>query len=89
MRAKENRKLRKIGNRYMLVDVSGKESNITNVYTFNDTAAFVWEILSVRNADEEELASELSNAYDVGYDTALADVRHLAGIWLDAGLITD
>lgn len=87
MRAKGNRKLRKVGDRYMLVDISGKESNVTDVYTFNDTAAFIWEILSVRDAGEHELAAGLSDAYDVGYDTALADVRHLVGLWLDAGLI--
>lgn len=89
MRSKENRKLRKVGERHMLVDVSGKESNIADVYTFNDTAAFIWEILSVRNADEKELASELSNAYDVGYAAALADVRQLVGIWLESGLIAE
>lgn len=87
MRIKGNHKLRKVGERYMLVDASGNEANITYVYTFNDTAAFVWEMLSVRDITEEEIATGLSNAYDVCFDTALADVRHLVGIWLDSGLI--
>lgn len=73
----------------MLVDASGKEANITYVYTFNDTAAFVWEMLSAGDTTEEEIAAELSSTYDVSFDTALADVRHLLESWLESGLVSE
>lgn len=88
MRAKGNRKLRKVGGRYMLVDVSEKDANITNVYTLNATAAFVWTLLCSRNVNEEEIAIELCKTYDVSHDTALADVKRLIASWLGSGLVS-
>jgi len=55
MKAKANLKLRKVGGRYMLVDVSDRDANVTNVYTLNDTAAFVWHLLSAGDMDMESL----------------------------------
>lgn len=89
MRTKANQKLRKVGDRYMLVDVSDHDANITNVYTFNDTAAFIWTMLSERNADEEEIAAGMCGKYDVDPATALADVRSLLASWLESGLISE
>lgn len=89
MRAKSNQKLRKVGGRYMLVDVSDNNANVTNVYTLNDTAAFVWTILSTRNADEAEIAADLCDEYEVDPETAIADVRSLIESWLASGLVTE
>lgn len=89
MKTRANQKLRKVGDRYMLVDVSDKDANITNVYTFNDTAAFIWTQLSTGNAGEEEIAAEVCEKYDVDPATALADVRSLLASWLESGLISE
>lgn len=87
MKAKANLKLRKVGDRYMLVDVSEKDANVTNVYTLNDTAAFVWTRLTAGATGERELADALCDEYDVEPATALADVRKLAASWRESGLI--
>lgn len=89
MKAKANLKLRKVGDRYMLVDVSEKDANVTNVYTLNGTAAFVWTRLAAGISEAAELADELCSEYDVAPATALADVRKLLASWQESGLITE
>ena len=46
MRLKPNLKLRQVGSRHMLVDVCSDNINLTNVYTLNETAAFLWDSLA-------------------------------------------
>lgn len=87
MKAKSNLKLRKVGDRYMLVDVSEKDANVTNVYTLNDTAAFVWTRLAAGISEAAELADELCAEYAVAPAVALADVRKLLASWQESGLI--
>lgn len=87
MKAKANLKLRKVGDRYMLVDVSEKDANVTNVYTLNDTAAFVWTRLAAGISGEAQLAEALCAEYDVAPATVLADVRKLLASWQESGLI--
>lgn len=42
MKIKSNLKLRRIGNRHMIVEVSDSCVNLTNVYSLNGTAARLW-----------------------------------------------
>lgn len=87
MNLKSNLKLRKVGNRYMLVDVSEHDTNITTVHTFNETAAFIWNAAGHNGVDCAALASLLCREYDVNYDTALADVNRILLAWKEAGII--
>lgn len=89
MRIKANLKLRKVGDRFMLVDVSENDANVTNVYTLNDTAAYIWNMLADGYPDEQEIAAGLCAKYEVDPATALADVRSQLSSWHDAGLIAD
>jgi hypothetical protein len=84
---KANLKLRKVGNKYMLVDVSEHDTNITSVHTFNESAAFVWCTAAEHGLDAAVLASMLCEEYDVDYDTAFADVHRLLHTWQQSGLI--
>lgn len=89
MKLKENLKLRRVGARYMLVDVSDSDANVTNVHTLNGTAAFVWDALAQGVTDPEELAARLCGEYeDVDADTARRDVRALLDTWQASGLLT-
>lgn len=89
MRLKANLKLRKVGKSYMLVDVSDADANITDVYTLNETAAFVWNAAVEHGVEAETLASLMCGEYDVCHDTALSDVRTLLLAWRSSGLIID
>lgn len=87
MTLKTNLKLRKVGNKYMLVDVSEFDTNITTVHTFNESAAFVWCAAVEHGLDAAVLASMLCDEYEVDYHTAFADVHRLLHTWQQAGLI--
>lgn len=87
MTIKDNLKLRKVGDRYMLVDVSDTDANLTAVYTFNDTAAFVWNTAASEGLDPDRLAAALCEAYDVDPDRARTDVGHILSVWKQSGLI--
>lgn len=85
---KPHLKLRRIGNRHMIVEASDSCVNLTNVYSLNGTAALLWEAVckdGVRNL--RELAEELCATYDVGYGRALRDVERQLEEWEKMGLL--
>ncbi len=86
MKLKENLKLRKIGNRYMIVE-AGEAVDLTNVYTLNATAAWLWEEMGNGDFSIEELARKMCDRYDVDEQTALADVGEQIAQWKEFGLI--
>lgn len=80
--------LRKIGNKYMLVDSVDGCVNLTNVYSMNKTAAWLWEaVCKGDNRTPEELAERLCKEYSVEYARALHDVRHQLEEWKKMGLL--
>ncbi|MDE5669398.1 MAG: PqqD family protein [Duncaniella sp.] len=89
MRLKANLKLRKVGMNYMLVDVSDADANITDVYTLNETAAFVWNAAVEHGVEAKTLASLVCEEYDVSHDTVLSDIESLLLTWRSSGLIVD
>lgn len=87
MNLRPNLKLRKVGERYMLVVVSDSDMNTTAVYTFNETAAFVWNAAAAHGLDAATLSSLLCEEYDVDYGAVLSDVERLLAEWKATGLI--
>lgn len=89
MKLKTNLKLREVADRYMLVDVSDSDANITDVYTLNSTAAFVWRAAASAPCvpSPQQLADMLCADYDVDPEVALADVSRLLLVWRESGLI--
>lgn len=85
---KSNLKLRKIGSKYMIVETSDSCVNLTNVYSLNETAALLWEMLCRRDGyTPEELAEELCKTYEVEYGRALHDVERQLEEWEKMGLL--
>lgn len=85
---KPDLKLRKIGNRYMIVEASGNCVNLTNVYSLNGTAARLWETLCKGEAcTPEELAEALCRTYEVEYHRAYHDVERQLEEWENMGLL--
>lgn len=87
MKPKNNLKLRKVGDRYMLVEVSETDANVTTVYTLNETAAFLWNEAAAVGLDPNALAARLCEEYEVEPDVALADVDCILSVWKHCGLI--
>lgn len=88
MMPKATLKLRKIGGKYMIVETSDSCVNLTNVYSLNETAAQLWEMLCRREGHTaEELAEELCKTYEVEYERALHDVETQLAEWEKMGLL--
>lgn len=80
-------RLRKMGRRYMIVRTIADSVDFAEVYTLNDTAAFVWNKASEVGSFEEDQAVEwLLSEYDVDRETAESDVRATVALWKEFGI---
>lgn len=79
--------LRKIGDRYMIVDACTENVNMSNVYSLNHTAAWMWKSLEEAPLTVDELAEKLCLAYEVDKDTAFHDVEKQLADWKTFGLV--
>lgn len=87
MKLNPNLKLRKIGKKYMVVDAETGSAKMTNVFTFNASAAMLWERIGTGSFVPDDLAMWLCECYDVDMATARADVEKLLRCWVDGGLV--
>lgn len=79
--------LKKVGRNYMLVEIADNEVNMTNVYSMNSTAAWLWDSLDTPYDGIMELADRMCSQYDVNRDTAAADIEAQLLQWKELGLI--
>ena len=80
-------KLRQVGKKFMVVDAETGLSRMTNIFTFNASAAMLWQKIGASSFVPEDLALWLCEAYDVDLATARADVDVLLRCWIDGGLV--
>lgn len=86
---KDSLKLRKMGSRYMIVRADSGSVNMSDVFTLNETAAFLWEKAAERDEFGDELADEIVAEYEIDRETALDDTRRILAVWKELGLIAD
>ena len=79
--------LRKIGSRYMVVDMCEDNVNLSNVYSLNGTAAWMWERLVEGISSPEELTDRLCEDYQVERERAFHDVENQLAEWQKFGLV--
>lgn len=79
--------LRKIGNKYMLVETCNGQMNMADVFSLNETAARLWQRINEGRFTPEELADWICGEYDTDKETALADVLRQLSEWKKFGLI--
>jgi len=89
MKAKKGFNLRDVcGNKIIVAE--GKENiDFSNIISMNESSAYLWEQVRDREFTPEDLATLLTEAYEVDYDTALSDARLLARQWTEAGIVKD
>lgn len=87
MRIKDNLKLRKIGSKYMVVKSSDTQVNLTDVYSLNETAAFLWQAVGTEDFTTDDMVAVLCHEYDVSQEQARADVEYLLKSWKEFGLL--
>ena len=79
--------LKKIGQSFMLVESDGKELNMTNVYSMNSTAAWLWMYIDTPCNAIEGIAAAMCEEYDVDLTTAIGDITRQIAQWREMSLI--
>lgn len=87
MKKRKDLTLRKIGKQYMIVENSENTINLTNVYTLNGTAAYLWEKIGEEEFTREQLTAWICERYEIDETTASEDVRTLVQEWVELGLV--
>lgn len=79
--------MRKIGSEYIIVDPGLDMVDMSMVYSFNETAAWLWERLLDIDFNEDTIADLLFDRYEVAWEVALADARGLVQVFKDQDLL--
>ena len=87
MKLNPNLKLLQVGKKFRVVDAESGTARMTNVFTFNASAAMLWQRIGTNSFVPEDLALWLCEAYDVDLATARADVAMLLNCWIEGGLV--
>jgi hypothetical protein len=87
MRTKKGFNLRDVCGEKIVV-AEGKENiDFSKVISMNETSAFLWEKVKDKNFTVDDLATLLTEEYDVDKETATTDCQSLIRLWNEAGLI--
>lgn len=87
---RENIRLRRLGSKYMIVNASEQTVLMSDVYTLNETAAFLMtKCIEYCDFEAEQLAVDLTQEYEVSYEQALSDVNATIDCWRKSGLLED
>lgn len=97
MKLKKGLKLRKAGKKYMIVtpnyvapDCVGEDSEkMLEVFSLNESAAYLWDLIGDSEIDVQFLADSLSREYQVELSRAQADVENAIKVWKEFGLVVD
>ena len=88
IRDRKNLKLRKMGRNYMIVSASSSTVNMADVFTLNESAAYLMErCLEREDFDAEMLASWLVEGYGSVSGVALRGAEAAIAEWKSLGLI--
>jgi hypothetical protein len=64
---------REVGNELIIVPLTGNVAQMSELFTLNETAKFLWENIS-ENASNEDIAKLLTYEFEVDAETARQDV---------------
>lgn len=86
MKRKEEFIVREIGGEHVLMPIGETALKFSGLVVGNEVAVFIWEhIEEVKNA--EEMATLITEEFEVEYKTALEDADELLGEMIKAGWI--
>lgn len=85
-RQAENIVTRKVMDETLLVPISGELASMDNLYTLNETGAFIWQALD-GSRSLAEISGMLEREYDAPAEVIAADVLEIADGLAEAGLI--
>lgn len=89
MKLNNNLILRQVGDEYMIVNPFSDTIDMTQVYSLNETAAWVWQQMKDKEFTLTEMVKLLQEEYEVDEPTATADLTELCQEWKKAGLMIE
>ena len=87
MKTKKGFRLRELGGDYILIGESVELVNFTNMITFNETAAYLWQAVEGKEFDVETLTQLLLAEYEVSEDIAREDAQATIDDWKEIGIL--
>lgn len=78
--------LREVGGEYMIVNPFSDTVDMTQVYSLNETAAWLWQQMEGKEFTVPEMVAVLREEYEVDEETATTDLTELCQQWIAAGL---
>jgi len=87
MKIKSGFVLEKVGTGYLAVAVGERAKEFSALVRMNGTGAFLWNLISERDLNEEELLSEVLKVYDVPAEQAKADISAFYIKLLENGIL--
>jgi hypothetical protein len=85
-RQADNIVTRKVMDETLLVPISGELASMDNLYTLNETGAFIWQAFDGMRS-LTEICSLLEQQFDAPVATIEADLLEIVGGLAEAGLI--
>ncbi|MCI5196161.1 MAG: PqqD family protein [Candidatus Electrothrix sp. AW5] len=77
---------RKVMDEILLVPISGDLASMDELYTLNDTGAFIWQALDGTRT-LAEIGRQLEQEYDAPEEVIKADLREIMDGLIDVGLV--
>ena len=78
--------LREVGGEYIIVNPFSDTVDMTEVYSLNETAGWLWRKMEEKEFTVADLVAVLQEEYEVDEETATADLTELTRQWIAAGL---
>jgi len=89
MKIKDNLVLRKVGKDYVIVDPNQGQVDLSRVFSFNESAAFLIESLGGKEFDLETASTILQNEYGIEPERAINDCRAILVQLKEQHLLSD
>ena len=89
MKIKKNIILRRIGSEYIIIAPNKNTVDFTEVYTLNETSAWIWEQFKDKAFTIEQIVDIVEQHYEVDRDKAMCDVQVFVDILRKGELIVD
>ncbi|MBQ7362178.1 MAG: PqqD family protein [Bacteroidaceae bacterium] len=81
--------LREMAGEYIIVNPFSDTVDMTQIYTMNETAAWLWQQMEGKEFTAEDIAEALCEEYEVDKETALFDANELCTEWRKAGFLIE
>jgi len=87
-RQADNIVTRKVMDETLLVPISGDIASMDEIYTLNDTGAFIWQALDGKSS-LAEIGEQLAKSFDAEYSVVETDLLEIIGELAEAGLVAE